>query len=132
MSIRSVKNLSHSTTLYLLAPVLLLALALAAGSEADEKAGATVEVRLSEYAIDMPRELPPGPTTFLIQNQGGKQHSFKIEGPGIDVMVESLIKPRTTSTLQVTLQPGEYKVYCPMGNHSAKGMTTTLVVSGKQ
>jgi uncharacterized cupredoxin-like copper-binding protein len=119
-------------TLHLLVPVLLL-LPRAAGSETppDEKAGATVEVHLSEYAIDMPRELPPGPTTFLLQNQGGKQHSFKIEGPGIDVMVETLIKPRTTATLQVALQPGEYKVYCPMGNHAAKGMTTTLVVSGK-
>ncbi|HKH49564.1 MAG TPA: cupredoxin domain-containing protein [Thermoanaerobaculia bacterium] len=127
-------GLARRFTLHLLVPVFLLGLAVAVGSETpkDEKTGTPVEIRLSEYAIEMPATLPPGPTTFLIQNQGGKQHSFKIEGPGIDVMVEALIKPRTTATLQVALQPGEYKVYCPMGNHAAKGMTRTLMVSGKQ
>lgn len=127
-------GLTRRSIIRLLVPVFLLGLAVAVGSETpkDEKTEAPVEIRLSEYAIEMPGTLPPGPTTFLIQNQGGKQHSFKIEGPGIDVMVDALIKPRTTTTLLVTLQPGEYKVYCPMGNHAAKGMTTTLVVSGKQ
>jgi hypothetical protein len=28
----------------------------------------------------------------------------------------------------VTLQPGVYKVYCPIGSHASKGMAMTLAV----
>jgi len=80
----------------------------------------------------MPKTLPPGPTTFLVRNEGQKNHSFRIEGPGIEEMLATSVKPHATGSLQVTLQPGEYKVYCPMGSHAAKGMTTTLVVTAKQ
>ena len=31
-----------------------------------------------------------------------------------------------------TLQPGEYKVYCPIGSHSVKGMSVKLVVTATQ
>jgi uncharacterized cupredoxin-like copper-binding protein len=97
-----------------------------------EKTAGTVEVRLTEYAVEMPHTLPAGPTTFLVRNQGQKKHSFKILGPGIDQMLEALVSPQQTGSLQVTLQPGEYTVFCPMGNHAAKGMTMKLVVSETQ
>ena len=42
------------------------------------------------------------------------------------------VRPRKTASLQVTLQPGEYKVYCPIGSHRSKGMKMTLVVSEKK
>lgn len=92
---------------------------------------ATVEVRLTEYAFDMPQTLPPGPTTFVLRNEGHKSHSFKLEGPGIEDMTPVIVKPNKTGTVQVTLQPGDYKVYCPIGSHSAKGMTMTLAVKAK-
>jgi uncharacterized cupredoxin-like copper-binding protein len=60
-----------------------------------------------------------------------KTHSFKIEGPGIDQLLSTPVKPRETGKLDLILQPGEYKVYCPIGSHSAKGMTTTLTVTAK-
>jgi uncharacterized cupredoxin-like copper-binding protein len=94
-------------------------------------APATVEVRLTEYVIEMPHTLPPGPTTFLLRNEGHKGHSFKLEGPGIADMTPVIVKPNKTGTAQVTLQPGDYKVYCPIGSHSAKGMTMTLTVKAK-
>ena len=100
------------------------------GAEAPATA-ATVEVRLTEYAIEMPHTLPPGPTTFLLRNEGHKGHSFKLEGPGITDMTPVIVKPNKTGTAQVTLQPGDYKVYCPIGSHSAKGMTMTLTVKAK-
>jgi uncharacterized cupredoxin-like copper-binding protein len=113
--------------------VLFFGLTAAIGSEEPqaEKAAGTVEIRLTEYSVEMPHTLPPGPTTFLIRNEGRKNHSFKIKGPGIDQMLEASVPPRQTGNLQVTLQPGEYEVYCPMGNHAAKGMTMTLTVSEK-
>lgn len=105
----------------------------AAGPEAPqgEKTPAQVEVRLSEYTFEMPHTLPAGPTTFLLRNDGQKSHSFKIEGPGIEDAPAVIVKSGKTGSLQVTLQPGEYKVYCPIGSHEAKGMTMKLVVSPK-
>ena len=60
---------------------LLLSLTTASGSAvspADQVAA--VDVHLSEYAIQMPRTLPAGPTTFAVHNDGKKVHSFRIEG----------------------------------------------------
>jgi len=121
-------------TFLLLVPIVFFGLSAATGSaepQAD-KAAATVEVRLDEYTIEMPHTLPPGPTTFLVRNEGQKNHSFEIEGPGIDSRLEASVRPHATASLQVTLQPGEYKVYCPLGSHASKGMKMTLVVSEKK
>jgi hypothetical protein len=117
----------------LLLPVLLFSLTAAVGSEEPQvdKAAAPVEVRLSEYAIEMPQTLVAGPTTFLVRNAGKKIHSFKIQGPGVEELLAKPVPPQASGTLQVTLQPGEYKVYCPVGSHELKGMTRKLVVTAK-
>jgi uncharacterized cupredoxin-like copper-binding protein len=114
----------------LLAPLLLASAVLATPALSEEKA-APVDIHLTEYKVEMPKTLPAGPTTFVIHNDGAKTHSFKIEGPGIDQLLSTPVKPQTTGTMEITLQPGEYKVYCPIGNHSAKGMTLPLTVTAK-
>jgi len=114
-----------------LAFVLLLPLGLA-GLTAASAASKPVEVHLSEYSIEMPMTLPAGPTTFNLHNDGVKKHRFKLEGPGMgEDSPATPVLSHETATFQVTLQPGEYKVYCPLGNHSAKGMTMTLKVTPK-
>ncbi|HYU34651.1 MAG TPA: cupredoxin domain-containing protein [Thermoanaerobaculia bacterium] len=118
--------------LALLLPLVLLALTAARGAEEPQKAAAPVEVTLSEYKIEMPTTIQAGPTTFQVHNQGQKKHSFKIEGPGIEAMLSAVVGPKETGSLDVTLQAGEYKVYCPIGNHSMKGMTMKLVVTENQ
>jgi uncharacterized cupredoxin-like copper-binding protein len=120
-------------TIYLLVPILLLGLTAAVRSQEPqtEKAASPVEVHLTEYAIEMPHTLPAGPTSFLVHNDGKKTHSFKIEGPGIDELLSAPVKPKATRSLQVTLQPGEYKVYCPIGSHEPRGMKMTLTVTAK-
>jgi plastocyanin len=103
----------------------------AAAQEPPQKGSASppVEVHLTEYAIAMPKTLPAGPTTFSLHNDGVKTHRFNIEGPGITEAVSKQVQPRQTVTLELNLQPGEYKVYCPIGSHAAKGMTLTLTVA---
>jgi uncharacterized cupredoxin-like copper-binding protein len=117
----------------LLVPLCLAGLTAARGAEAPPKApaAAAVEVHLKEYTITMPKTLPAGPTTFSVHDDGAKAHSFKIEGPGVEELLAKPLHPGETGTLQVTLQPGEYKVYCPIGSHSAKGMSITLTVTAK-
>lgn len=120
--------------LYLFAPLFVFSLTAAVRAEDPpaDKAPGTIEVHLSEYKVDMPETLPAGPTSFVVINEGGKTHSFKIEGPGLDELLAAPIAPHTKGTLQVTLQAGEYKVYCPIGSHSIKGMTRKLVVTAKK
>jgi uncharacterized cupredoxin-like copper-binding protein len=116
--------------LLLLGSILLLGLTAARAAEPQgDKAAGTVEVHLSEYAIKMPDTLPAGPTTFVVHNDGKKIHSFRIEGPGFSEILAKPVEPEMTESLQVTLQPGEYKVYCPVGSHENKGMKTTLKVT---
>jgi plastocyanin len=116
----------------LLAPILLLSLTAASGSAEPPADKAAVDVHLSEYAIQMPRTLPAGPTTFAVHNDGKKIHSFRIEGPGFSEILEKPVQPQQEENLQVTLQPGEYKVYCPVGSHEVKGMKMTLTVTPRQ
>jgi uncharacterized cupredoxin-like copper-binding protein len=120
-----------AATCCLLAPLALFSLGAATGAEApkEDKTAGTVEVHLREYAVDMPATLPAGPTTFVVHNDGGKVHSFKIEGPGMTELLEKPVAPHASGTLKVTLQPGEYKVYCPVGSHEIKGMKMTLTVT---
>jgi uncharacterized cupredoxin-like copper-binding protein len=117
--------------LSLLVPILLLGLAATAAEPQADKA-ATVDVHLSEYAVKMPDTLPAGPTTFVVHNDGKKIHSFRIEGPGFSEILAKPVEPEMTESLQVTLQPGDYKVYCPVGSHEVKGMKMMLKVTAKQ
>ena len=122
------KTITLPRTLVLTVALLLIAAIVLA---AEDSKPAPVAVKLSEYTVDMPKTLPPGPTVFQVTNGGRKIHSFKIEGPGLDKLLDKPIGPTETGTMEVTLQVGEYKVYCPVGSHSAKGMTLTLKVEAK-
>jgi glucose/arabinose dehydrogenase/uncharacterized cupredoxin-like copper-binding protein len=91
--------------------------------------GAVVQVSLVDGAIDMPTELPAGPTTFAVTNNGTMAHNFEIEGQGLEQVFEENLQPGESNTLQVDLPPGDYRVYCPVGNHAAQGMELTLTVT---
>jgi glucose/arabinose dehydrogenase/uncharacterized cupredoxin-like copper-binding protein len=91
--------------------------------------GETVAVSLMEFAIDMPSELPAGPTTFEITNDGTIEHNFEVEGQGIEEELPENLAPGASGTLTVDLAPGTYEVYCPVGNHADEGMRVELTVT---
>src|SRR3984885_1572999 len=82
-----------------------------------DSAKGSVEVKLTEYKIEMPASVTAGATTFTVTNTGEETHGFEIEGNGI----EKALKPRwnkgENGSLQVDLKPGTYKVYCPVIGH---------------
>lgn len=100
----------------------LVPLALAQG-------GNPVEVSLIDGQIQMVNSLPAGSTTFMITNNGTKEHSFEVEGNGLEEELDPHLQPGENGTLTVDLQPGTYEVYCPVGNHRAEGMTMQLTVT---
>jgi uncharacterized cupredoxin-like copper-binding protein len=101
----------------------------AAGST-DTAAGTTVTATEDDFSIALSqRTLPPGTYTFTVENAGKASHSLTIEGPGGVDSTSDTVQGGESTTMTVTLQSGGYEVYCPIGNHRAMGMDTTLTVS---
>jgi uncharacterized cupredoxin-like copper-binding protein len=90
-------------------------------------AATTIEVKLSEYKIDMPKTALAGSTTFKVTNTGKELHNFEIEGNGIEKRVGEL-NPGEAKTLLVKLKHGKYEVYCPVPGHKSHGMSLDLTV----
>lgn len=95
---------------------------------------AAVTAKLSEWKVELSQPtITAGTVTFTVTNTGTVPHAFEVEGQGIEKETE-VIQPGSSATLKLTLKPGNYDVYCPVGGDSHKhlGMETHLrVVSGK-
>jgi len=116
-------------------PAILLgsaAATLAAALPARRPAPATVSATLSEWSIGLSEAtVPAGPITFTATNNGTIPHAFEVEGKGTEKET-ALIQPGASATLTLTLAPGTYEIYCPVGEDSHKklGMETHLTVLG--
>ena len=101
------------------------------GAEAATPAAAggnTVAVSLTEFAIEMPKSIPAGPTAFEVTNDGTVEHNFEVEGQGIEEAFDENLEPGKTRMMELDLEPGTYEVYCPVGDHEAEGMALELTV----
>ena len=116
--------------------ILLVALTLG-GTPAFGPAGDPVALsaKLSEWKVELSRTtITAGVVTFTVTNAGSIPHAFEVEGQGIERETD-VIQPGATATLRLTLKPGTYEVYCPVGGDSHKhlGMETRLsVVTAKR
>jgi plastocyanin len=93
--------------------------------------GVQVQVLLDEYKIHMPTKIPPGEVTFNIKNTGSHTHNFEINGQGVDAKVSHDLEAGQAADLHVTLAPGTYKVWCPVGPHATMGMRLELTVAAE-
>lgn len=89
-----------------------------------------VDVSLIEFDIIMDEELPAGPTTFVVTNDGTMPHNFTIEGNGIFETFDQNLEPGETMEMTVDLVTGTYDVYCPIAGHRDLGMDVDLTVTG--
>ena len=110
----------------------IVAAALAAAALAFRSPGETTAVaaKLSEWKVELSTgEITAGAVTFTITNAGTIPHAFEVEGRGLE-RETPIIQPGATATLTLSLAPGTYEVYCPVGEDSHKklGMETSLTV----
>lgn len=87
-----------------------------------------VQVTLSDYRIEMPATLSSAQVTFNVSNRSTQEHSFEIEGEGIEKALDRPLGPGQSAKLVVDLRAGTYQVYCPVADHEERGMTRPLVV----
>jgi plastocyanin len=111
---------------------LLLGALAFAGTPAHRTPGdpAAVSAKLSEWKVELSQgTITAGAVTFTVTNAGSIPHAFEVEGPGIE-RETAVIQPGASATLELTLKPGTYDVYCPVGEDSHKklGMETHLRV----
>src|SRR2546422_8274742 len=77
-----------------------------------------VNVRLSEWKVELSQQtIATGAVRFAVTNAGSIPHGFEVEGQGIEKEIET-IQPGASDTLTLTLKPGTYEVYCPVGEDS--------------
>jgi len=113
---------------------LLLAAVALAGAPTHRAPGdpAAVSAKLSEWKVELSeRSIAAGTVTFTVANVGSIPHALEVDGQGIE-QETAIIQPGSSATLTLTLQPGTYEVYCPVGEDSHKklGMETHLTVVG--
>jgi uncharacterized cupredoxin-like copper-binding protein len=93
---------------------------------------ATVEIAETDFKLDpkQPSVAKAGVVKFVAKNDGDTIHALEVEGPKGEEETEDF-GPGESATLTVDLgKPGEYVMYCPVGNHRELGMEGKVVVAG--
>lgn len=94
---------------------------------------ATVEMSETDFELDpaSPTIDQPGVVEFKLTNDGQAPHNLEVETPQGEFELEEDLQAGESGTLRAELtEPGDYVIYCPVGNHREMGMEGTLTVAG--
>src|SRR3989442_1283060 len=115
-------------------PAALLVGLLGMAPRPEPDAPSQVSVRLSEWKVELSQQtIAAGAVRFAVTNAGSIPHGFEVTGQGLEKEIET-IQPGSSDTLTLSLKPGSYELYCPVGDDSHKklGMETHLKVVGSK
>jgi iron uptake system EfeUOB component EfeO/EfeM len=87
-----------------------------------------VDVTVTDDRIDMPTQLKPGKTAFVVKNAGKAARNFEVEGGSIDRKFVAAPNPGETKVLHVTLKRGTYTAYSPGKDKNKRTAEVTLRV----
>jgi plastocyanin len=99
-------------------------------SGSDEQPSGTIEVSSVDFSFELDsEELAAGDYTIELTNNGSATHDLVVERDGEELGGTDQIGPGQSSTVSVTLEPGEYVFFCSVGNHRSMGMDVTVTVT---
>jgi hypothetical protein len=87
-----------------------------------------VDVTMTGDRIDVPTQLKPGKTAFVVKNGGETAQNFEVEGRNVDRKFASAPNPGQTKVLHVILKRGTYTVYSPGKDGNARTAAVTFRV----
>ncbi len=89
-----------------------------------------IDVTLSGFDIEMPETIEAGDVTLEIVNDGRRAHNITVDEPSLDERtLDDVLEPSEKGSMELTLEPGEYAVSCPICNHRRRGMETCFTVT---
>jgi plastocyanin len=91
--------------------------------------GETVDISETDFALD-PDDVTAkaGTVVFKATNDGDTIHNLEVEGNGVEEELPQDLSPGDSGALTVDLEPGDYTMYCPVGDHREQGMEGTVTV----
>jgi uncharacterized cupredoxin-like copper-binding protein len=90
----------------------------------------TITATEADFTITLDSDtLTAGTYRIEVVNDGAMTHALDVERDGEDVAESDSIDPGGSTTLEVTLEPGTYVFYCPIGGHRDAGMEITVQVT---
>jgi iron uptake system EfeUOB component EfeO/EfeM len=87
-----------------------------------------VDVTVTDEHIDMPTQLKPGKTAFVVKNAGKTTQNFEVEGRNIYRKFVTAPNPGQTKVLHVNLKRGTYTAYSPGKEKDKRTAEVTLRV----
>jgi hypothetical protein len=93
------------------------------------ESGQTVMVVISEDAVGVPTEIPPGPVVFTVTNGGENPLGFRIEGPGVELQLGVPLQPGASGDLQANLPEGVYTLRALVNNVPETGAAIQIRVT---
>jgi uncharacterized cupredoxin-like copper-binding protein len=91
----------------------------------------TVTVQEMEYKFVLSQTtIPCGTVTFSMSNTGQLEHNLNVQGVPNGAGVGAFLQPGQSSSMTLTLAPGNYSIVCDVPEHIALGMTGSITVTG--
>jgi uncharacterized cupredoxin-like copper-binding protein len=89
-----------------------------------------VQATLREWGLDLStKEVAAGTVRFVVTNTGRMAHNLTVSGLGGTLgATPNFPASAGAQTLEVTLAPGTYTVFCSLPGHAQQGQTAQLVV----
>jgi hypothetical protein len=95
-----------------------------------EDAPEVLTVVLTDASIDVwPSLVARGKVGLEVINDGQLEHGFHIVGPGTDEQSDEFLTSGEHRRVWLKLGPGTFRIFCPDGDHAARGMSARLVVT---